>query len=127
MSESVQFVSEYEFRKDIEPLTKAVESKDMTPIVLFGEIGVGKSPVLKKVGGVLEAHYYGSSCKLNDIIKDALNRGFNQENNHRNIQYVFSVNDEKLFAEIKNSSLFRCYTMRRTNPSVLTSILQESC
>ncbi|CAH8233344.1 conserved hypothetical protein [Vibrio aestuarianus] len=129
MTESIKFVSELEFRKDIEVLAKAIRSSDMKPLVLFGENGIGKSPILEHIGGVHEIYKYGSPKHLDQAIKDIIvesfNRGFNQVDSQRSIQHVFSINDQDLFNEIKQTGLFRCFTMRRTNHTVLTSVLSE--
>ncbi|EGQ9099746.1 hypothetical protein ND926_15990 [Vibrio diabolicus] len=129
MTESFEFVSEIEFRKDIAVLAKAIRSSDMKPLVLFGENGIGKSPILEHIGGAHEIHKYGSPKNLDQAIKDIIvesfNRGFNQGDSQRSIQHVFSINDQGLFNEIKQTGLFRCFTMRRTSHTVLTSVLSE--
>ncbi|EJG1582920.1 hypothetical protein CIF45_RS22010 [Vibrio parahaemolyticus] len=129
MTESFEFVSEVEFRKDIEVLAKAIRSSDMKPLVLFGENGIGKSPVLEHIGGAHEIYKYGSPNHLDkaikDIIVESFERGFNQDDSQRSIQHVFSINDQGLFDEIKQTGLFRCFTMRRTSHIVLTSVLSE--
>ncbi|OOE36588.1 hypothetical protein BZG00_15790 [Salinivibrio kushneri] len=129
MTKSVEFVSESEFRKDIAVLAKAIRSSDMKPLVLFGENGIGKSPILKHIGGALEIYKYGSPKHLDQAIKDIIvesfNRGFHQDDSERSIQHVFSINDQDLFNAIKQTGLFRCFTMRRTSHTVLTSVLSE--
>ncbi|MCG9583551.1 hypothetical protein L1D13_24365 [Vibrio tubiashii] len=129
MKEPFEFVSEVEFRKDIEVLAKAIRSSDMKPLVLFGENGIGKSPVLEHIGGVHEIYRYGSPEHLDqairDIIVESLERGFNQDDSLRSIQHVFSINHLGLFNEIKKTRLFRCFTMRRTSHTVLTSVLSK--
>lgn len=125
MTKSVEFVSEVEFRKDIAVLAKAIRNNDMKPLVLFGENGIGKSPILKHIGGAHEIYKYGSDQEIKDIIVESFNRGFNQCDSERSIQHVFSINDQNLFNEIKQTGLFRCFTMRRTSHTILTSVLSE--
>ena len=129
MTEAFEFISEVDFRKDIAVLAKAIRSSDMKPLVLFGENGIGKSPILKHISGAHEIYKYGSPENLDqevkDIIVESINRGFNQGDSQRSIQHVFSINDQGLFNEIKKTGLFRCFTMRRTSHAVLTLVLSE--
>ncbi|MDE1312589.1 hypothetical protein G6Z90_16030 [Vibrio aestuarianus subsp. cardii] len=129
MTQSIKFISELEFRKDIELLAKAIRSSDMQPLVLFGENGIGKSRTLKHIGGAHEIYKYGSPKHLDqalkEIILESLNRGFNQDDSQRSIQHVFSISDQGLFNELKQTGLFRCFTMRRTSHTVLTSVFSE--
>lgn len=106
---------EPKFISDVSELADAINSDDMRPLVLFGEIGIGKSPILKSIGGVLEIHKYGSSKDLiKEMILESLDLGFNQRK-MRHIQHVFSIVDKQLFDEIKKSGLFRCFAVRRTS------------
>ncbi|HCG9429480.1 MULTISPECIES: hypothetical protein [Vibrio] len=130
MQEKDMFVSESEFRKDIQELKKAVSNKDMKPIILFGESGIGKTPILSHIGGVHEIYKYGTPISnINSVVKDiiieSLNRGFHQEEQDRILQHVFSINDLSLFNEIEKLGIFRCFKIRRTNYSVLSKILNE--
>ncbi|WP_224214431.1 hypothetical protein [Vibrio metschnikovii] len=129
MTKLIEFVSELEFRKDIEALAKAIRSSDMKPLVLFGENGIGKSRILKHIGGVHEIYKYGSPTNLDQAIKEIIlesfNRGFNQDDSQKSIQHVFSISDQDLFNEIKKTGLFRCFTMRRTSHAVLTLVSSE--
>lgn len=129
MVDSVEAVSELEFRKDVTKLAKAIREQDMKPLVLCGENGIGKSAILKHIGGVHEIYKYGFdknvSETIKDIIMESMNRGFHQDYSEVNIQHVFSINDQKLFDEIKNTGLFRCFAMRRTSDSILNTILSE--
>ncbi|WP_102277888.1 hypothetical protein [Vibrio cyclitrophicus] len=128
----VKFINEQDFRDDVKKLSDAIKNKNMIPIVLFGENGIGKSPVIHNIAGN-EAHetykYYGNhkdiSSKIKEMTKEALNRGFNHERNDRPIQHIFSVNDEAFFEAIQSSGLFRCYRMRRTRHEILTKVLAD--
>lgn len=123
------FLNEKDFRKNISVLVEAIRSNDMKPIIIYGENGIGRSRVLRNIGGVIEICKYGTPTNtdqaIKEIIIESLNRGYHRDDSEGRIQYVFSINDQNLFNKIKKTGIFKCFSMKRTKHQVLDAVTNE--
>ena len=114
MTTNFDRISEADFEKEVKAIKAAVLDSDRSPIVILGRSGVGKTPILNKIGKNYEHCEYGLHAETKKGMLDFVKSVEREQATQPNIQIVVTITDEKLFARLQLEPKFRCFQLRFT-------------
>ncbi|MDO6525039.1 hypothetical protein Q4519_05010 [Motilimonas sp. 1_MG-2023] len=117
------FATEKEYRVAVSKIKAALKSSNKAPIVLYGAVSSGKTPIIVKLKA-REYLMYAKGITAFDIIKLVIDLGFNNENSDRD-RAVISIVDVELYHELKAQKCLRCFALPFPSCSYVDSVISE--